>query len=152
MTVTLWLMAALLVAAAGLCVWAALTGTYPLTPPERVSRHGRWVGEGATRRLPALADAPTEIIPAAVARGRCTCLHLAHIGRCRAAGCDCYSVDGFTAPTAVHDGRSKTSESLTPQLRMTDRCRCDWLGEGTPEHETSPMCRALRPDGPRDAG
>jgi hypothetical protein len=29
-------------------------------------------------------------------------------------------------------------------------CRCNWLGDGTPEHNPSPMCRALRPDGPRD--
>lgn len=138
MTVTIWLMAALLVSAAGLCVWAALTGTYPLAPPERVSRHGRWVGEGATRRLPGLADAPTEILPGSVARGRCTCLHLAHIGRCRAAECDCYSEDGFTAPS-----------SLRPAA--PGRCWCDWLGEGTPEHETSPLCRELRPDGPRES-
>jgi len=29
-------------------------------------------------------------------------------------------------------------------------CRCDWLGDGTPEHAPSPMCRSLRPYGPRD--
>lgn len=30
-------------------------------------------------------------------------------------------------------------------------CECDWLGVGTPRHEPSSMCRALRPDGPRSA-
>lgn len=44
---------------------------------------------------------------------------------------------------------------LLQQLRrrrpgLSDRCRCDWLGEGTPEHEASPMCRSLRPDADRD--
>jgi len=29
-------------------------------------------------------------------------------------------------------------------------CRCDWLGEGTPEHAPSPLCRSLRPDADRD--
>jgi hypothetical protein len=29
-------------------------------------------------------------------------------------------------------------------------CRCDWLGEGTPEHTPSPLCRSLRPDADRD--
>lgn len=30
-------------------------------------------------------------------------------------------------------------------------CECDWLGVGTPRHLPSPMCIALRPDGPRSA-
>lgn len=29
-------------------------------------------------------------------------------------------------------------------------CRCDWLGAGTPEHDASPLCIALRPDADRD--
>lgn len=28
-------------------------------------------------------------------------------------------------------------------------CDCDWLGEGTPRHAPSAMCRDLRPEGPR---
>lgn len=29
-------------------------------------------------------------------------------------------------------------------------CRCDWLGEGTPENTPSPLCRSLRPNADRD--
>jgi hypothetical protein len=29
-------------------------------------------------------------------------------------------------------------------------CRCDWLGTGTPEHETSALCVSLRPNADRD--
>lgn len=35
----------------------------------------------------------------------------------------------------------------TPGAR---HCRCDWLGEGTPEHDASPLCISLRPDADRD--
>lgn len=30
-------------------------------------------------------------------------------------------------------------------------CTCDWLGIGTPEHTSSPLCRSLRPDAERAA-
>lgn len=32
---------------------------------------------------------------------------------------------------------------------LSDRCRCEWLGVGTPEHEASPLCRSLRPGADR---
>lgn len=31
-------------------------------------------------------------------------------------------------------------------------CRCTFLGENTPEHTPSPLCRSLRPEADRDAG
>lgn len=30
-------------------------------------------------------------------------------------------------------------------------CHCDWLGEGTPEHTPSALCRSLRPDAERES-
>jgi hypothetical protein len=84
-----------------LMVFWALWTAWPADPsePKRVPQHGRWVGEGATRRIDRLAEEqPTQIIRDQVSRGRCACLHLAHIGRCRAAACKCWSSEGFTAP------------------------------------------------------
>lgn len=36
-----------------------------------------------------------------------------------------------------------------PAIDFGAGCRCDWLGQGTPEHAPSPLCRALRPDADR---
>jgi hypothetical protein len=36
-----------------------------------------------------------------------------------------------------------------PVMSTGTGCRCDWLGEGTPEHAPSPLCRSLRPDADR---
>lgn len=36
------------------------------------------------------------------------------------------------------------------QITYGTGCRCDWLGQGTPEHAPSALCIALRPEGPRD--
>lgn len=97
MTLTAWALVLIAGLAAGLCIWAFVDDREAVNGPPRVPQHGRWVGEGATRRLPRV-DAPTEIIPGQVARGRCHCLHLAHIGRCRAAECGCVSPEGYTDP------------------------------------------------------
>lgn len=100
MSLTAWALAGLTVLAGALCALALLDEWHD-PAPKRTPQHGRWVGEGATRRLPRLADQPTEIIEGAVSRGRCACLHLAHVGRCRAAECPCISPEGFTAPGQV---------------------------------------------------
>jgi hypothetical protein len=36
---------------------------------------------------------------------------------------------------------------VTPGAR---HCRCEWLGEGTPEHDASALCVSLRPEADRD--
>jgi hypothetical protein len=100
MSATAMALTVLFVLAVLLVLWAARTA-WPADPPEpkRVAQHGRWVGEGATRRIDRLAEEPpTQIIRDQVARGRCACLHLAHIGRCRAVACECVSPEGFTDP------------------------------------------------------
>lgn len=96
MSLTAWALAALTVVAGALCALALLDEWHG-PAPKRTPQHGRWVGEGDTRRLSS-AEMPTKIIEGAVSRGRCACLHLAHIGRCRAAECSCVSPEGFTAP------------------------------------------------------
>jgi hypothetical protein len=49
-----------------------------------------------------------------------------------------------------------SADRMDGHLRATGHthegwCECDWLGIGTPWHLPSPMCRSLRPDGPRSA-
>lgn len=97
MSLTTWVLAGLTALAGALCILALLDERHE-PAPKRVAQHGRWVGEGDTRRLSQI-EAPTEII----SRGRCRCLHLAHIGRCRGIGpvgerCGCVSPQGYTDP------------------------------------------------------
>jgi hypothetical protein len=98
MSITAMVLLALLALAALLVIWAARDqGDRPAPAPARTPRHSVQTGQGATQRLE-WREPPTEVILGAVARGRCRCLHLAHIGRCRAAGCECRSPEGYTDP------------------------------------------------------
>lgn len=100
MTIAFWVLVGLLGLAGALAAWAAREDWQDRHGPPRTARHAYWVSQGATRRLPRM-DPPTEVIPGAVARGRCHCLHLAHIGRCRAAKCGCVSPEGYTDPRTL---------------------------------------------------
>lgn len=58
---------------------------------------------------------------------------------------------------AIRKGNRTVDRVLADQIREAGyttpgraHCRCDWLGEGTPEHDASPLCIALRPDADRD--
>lgn len=50
------------------------------------------------------------------------------------------------------DPEEEVTEFLGPRPEPTSGtgCRCDWLGEGTPEHAPSALCRSLRPGADRD--
>lgn len=50
----------------------------------------------------------------------------------------------------THDDVGGGALYTWPTVRVIPTCRCDFLGQGTPEHETSPLCRWLRPDADRD--
>jgi hypothetical protein len=88
-TATAWALVGLTALAGALCFWAWLSER-PRPEPPRTAQHGRWVGEGNTRRL-FPTGTPTVIIPDLVARGRCHCLHPVHVGKCRALDCECKS-------------------------------------------------------------
>lgn len=52
---------------------------------------------------------------------------------------------------AVHKGSPEVTrvvEETTPDYGKG--CRCDWLGEDTPEHTPSALCVSLRPNADRD--
>jgi hypothetical protein len=100
MSVTTMVLLGLFVLAALLVIWAARDqGDRPAAVPARTPRHSTRTGEGATRRLE-WHEPPTEIIAGQATRGRCHCLHLAHIGRCRVRECGCVSPEGYTDPRA----------------------------------------------------
>lgn len=55
---------------------------------------------------------------------------------------------------AIRAGGRKVDRTLAEEFGYTTpgarHCRCDWMGEGTPEHDASPLCIAMRPDADRD--
>lgn len=73
-----------------------------------------------------------------------------------ASGCDCSHDGGHgLSPWPDRDrGHAEDCPAFgqppAPALPLGAGCRCDWLGEGTPEHAPSPLCRSLRPDAVRD--
>lgn len=73
-----------------------------------------------------------------------------------ASGCDC-SHDGGHGLSPHPDRERGHAEDCpafgqppAPALPFGTGCRCTFLGEGTPEHTPSPLCRSLRPDADRD--
>jgi hypothetical protein len=61
------------------------------------------------------------------------------------------------AAIAFDRGNRAVDQALAEEIRGGGyttpgraHCRCDWLGEGTPEHDASPLCVSLRPDADRD--
>lgn len=67
---------------------------------------------------------------------------------------DVYLVDDGD-PSVAAEARFAQAQAMAAGLNDAFKvygtgCRCDYLGEGTPEHAPSALCRSLRPDADRD--
>jgi hypothetical protein len=78
--------------------------------------------------------------------------HGINLAQATESGLDAIEADHAHALLMDGDRNILLLRNLTrrPGLRRPVMCRCTWLGEGTPEHEASSLCRSLRPDADRD--